>query len=208
VVVDEWGWDLCYSGTQKCLSCPPGLAPVTLSERCMDRVRARASRVQSWYLDLRLIEQYWGEERVYHHTAPVSMNYALREALRLIREEGLRARWARHRAVHGALVRGLTAMGLEMVVSPPYRLPTLNTVRIPAGVDDGAVRRELLERFNLEIGGGLGPLKGRAWRVGLMGHSARLENVVYFLTALEAALATQGLRFRRGAGPEAALAAE
>ncbi len=208
VAVDRWHLDLCYSGTQKCLSCPPGLAPVTISEECLEVVRRRRTKVQSWYLDLSLIEQYWGEERVYHHTAPISMNYALREALLSIHEEGLERRWGRHLRAHRALVRGLEAMGLRMAVAPAHRLPTLNTVSIPSGVDDGAVRRHLLEQFNLEIGGGLGALRGKTWRVGLMGYTARLENVVYFLAALEAALATQGYGVPRGAGAQAALREE
>ena len=205
VQVDERKIDVVYSGTQKCLSCPPGLAPVTFNDRAMEAVRARKTKVQSWYLDLTMIEQYWGEERVYHHTAPISMNYALREALMLIHEEGLESRFERHRGGHQALVAGVEAMGLGMLVEETYRLPTLNTVRIPERVDDAAVRRHLLERFNLEIGGGLGPLKGQVWRIGLMGHSCTPENVVLCLTALEDALRAQGRKVPEGAGVKAAL---
>ena len=206
VQVDKWGIDLCYSGTQKCLSCPPGLAPITLNERSMEVLRTRRTKVQSWYLDLSMIEQYWGAERVYHHTAPVSMNYALREALVLISEEGMEPRWARHQKNHQALVRGIEAMGLEMLVEPAVRLPSLNTVKVPEGVDDALVRSYLLKEFNLEVGGGLGDLKGKVWRVGLMGHTSTVQNVVIFLTALEAALRSQGTKVVAGAGVPAALA--
>ena len=206
VDVDGWNIDLCYSGTQKCLSCPPGLAPITLSERAVEVIRKRKKKVQSWYLDLSMLEKYWGEERVYHHTAPISMNYALREALLLIHEEGLERRWDRHLQNHRALVRGVEAMGLEMAVVPEYRLPSLNAVRIPDRVEDAAVRGFLLEVFNMEIGAGLGDFKGKVWRVGLMGHSCTMQNVVLFLTALEAALKKQGIELSPGAGVEAALA--
>ena len=207
VKADERGIDAAYSGTQKCLSCPPGLAPVTFNDQAMEAVRNRTTKVQSWYLDLNMIEQYWGEARMYHHTAPISMNYALREALLLIHEEGLEARFERHLQGHRALVAGAEAMGLQMLVDEAYRLPTLNTVRIPDGVDDAAVRRHLLEHFNLEIGGGLGPLKGQVWRIGLMGHSCNSENIVLCLTALEDALRVQGITVPEGAGVKAALAA-
>lgn len=207
VAVDAWGVDLCYSGTQKCLSCPPGLAPVTLSERALAALHGRRSKVQSWYLDLGMIEQYWGQERVYHHTAPVSLNYALREALLLIHEEGLALRWKRHWDNHLALVRGIEAMGLEMAVAPAFRLPTLNAICIPPGIDDAKVRQFLLQEFNVEIGGGLGAFKGKIWRVGLMGHSSRKENVILFLAALEAALKAQGFRCAPGVGVQSALAA-
>jgi alanine-glyoxylate transaminase/serine-glyoxylate transaminase/serine-pyruvate transaminase len=153
-----------------------------------------------------MIAQYWGESRVYHHTAPISMNYALREALLLIHEEGLDARIARHRRNHLALVAGLEAMGLSMLVDPADRLPSLNTVKVPTGVDEARVRKHLLDRFSLEIGGGLGPLKGRIWRIGLMGHASCARNVTTCLTALEDALRAQGHRVPRGAGVEAALA--
>lgn len=205
VAVDEWNIDLCYSGTQKCLSCPPGLAPVTLSERAVEVLRQRTNKVQSWYLDLSMLEKYWGEERVYHHTAPISMNYALREALLLVHEEGLQPRWQRHLANHQALVRGVEAMGLEMAVAPEFRLPSLNTVKIPEGVDDPRVRGHLLKAFNLEIGGGLGDFKGKVWRVGLMGHSSTRENVAYLLMALGDAMRKQGTDLDVGAGVKAAL---
>ena len=203
--VDSLGIDACYSGTQKCLSCPPGLSPVTLNDRCLDLIRNRRKKVQSWYLDLSMIEQYWGSDRVYHHTAPVSMNYALREALALVLEEGLEARWKRHAKNHRALVNGLTAMGLELVVDKPFRLPTLTTVRVPDGVDDAAARLRLLEEFNIEIGGGLGDFKGKAWRLGLMGHTSSLENVLLFLAAGAAVLHGQGVAADAGAALEAAL---
>lgn len=204
--VDQLKIDLCYSGTQKCLSCPPGLAPITFSQRGLEVLQNRKTKVQSWYLDLSMIAQYWGEERVYHHTAPISMNYALREALLLIYEEGLQARWQRHLHNHQALVRGVEAMGLKMVVAPSDRLPSLNTVWIPTGVDDVEVRRFLLDVFNLEIGGGLGDFKGKAWRVGLMGQASSMQNVIYFLTSIGAALGAQGIRVSSDAAMEAALA--
>jgi alanine-glyoxylate transaminase/serine-glyoxylate transaminase/serine-pyruvate transaminase len=208
VAVDKWNIDICYSGTQKCLSCPPGLSPVTLNERCLEVVRKRKHKVQSWYLDLGMIEKYWGQERVYHHTAPISMNYALREALILIDEEELKPRWERHLRNHKALVRGVEAMDLKMVVAPEIRCPSLNTVWIPEGINDAEVRRFLLEKFDVEIGAGLGDFKGKAWRIGLMGHSSTRSNVVLLLAALEIALAAQGVRVPTGAGMEAALTAE
>ena len=188
--IDAWGIDACYSGTQKCLSCPPGLSPVTFSDAAAQRIRDRARPVQSWYLDLGLIDQYWGEARVYHHTAPISMIYALYEALRLVEEEGLEARWARHARNHTALVAGLEALGLEMAVAAPHRLPMLNSVRVPAAVDEAAVRRHLLERHGIEIGSGLGPWKGKVWRIGLMGESSRKANVFLVLAALGEAMAS------------------
>ena len=160
VGIDEHQVDVAYSGTQKCLSCPPGLSPVTFSQRAVDKLRKRKSKVQSWYLDLSLVEKYWGEDRTYHHTAPISMNYALREALRLVEEEGLEKRWARHRLNHSALVAGIEAMGLEMLVRPEARLWSLNTIKIPEGISDPQIRTRLLQEFGIEIGGGLGPLKG------------------------------------------------
>jgi alanine-glyoxylate transaminase/serine-glyoxylate transaminase/serine-pyruvate transaminase len=202
--VDEWGIDICYSGTQKCLSCPPGLAPVTFSPKAIERLKARASKCKSWYLDLNLIQSYWGSDRVYHHTAPVSMNYALREALLLILEEGMEQRWDRHRRNHQALVAGISALGLSMHVAPEYRLWSLNTVNIPEGVDDIKVRQQLLEEFCLEIGGGLGELKGKVWRVGLMGDNSRPHNVLYFLFSLEKCMKCQGFQCDPGAGVRAA----
>ncbi|MDI7276294.1 MAG: alanine--glyoxylate aminotransferase family protein [Anaerolineae bacterium] len=204
VEVDRWGVDACYSGTQKCLSCPPGLAPITFSPGAREALHRRRSKVQSWYLDLGLIEQYWGQERIYHHTAPISMNYALYEALRLIREEGLAARFSRHRLNAEALWAGLEAMGLELLVPLAYRLPTLNAVCVPEGVNDARVRSRLLNEHGIEIGGGLGELKGRIWRVGLMGHSSTGENVLQFLGALERVLRAEGLRLSPHAGVEAA----
>ncbi len=187
VGVDRHGLDVCYAGTQKALSAPPGLAPITFSERAMERIRSRATKATSWYLDILLVDQYWGE-RAYHHTAPVSLVYALREALCLIEEEGLETRWARHELNHRALVAGLEAMGLEMLVDPAHRLWTLNTVRIPDGVDDAAVRGRLLNDFSIEIGGGLGPLRGGIWRIGLMGSGSTQAHVLMLLGALEQAL--------------------
>jgi alanine-glyoxylate transaminase/serine-glyoxylate transaminase/serine-pyruvate transaminase len=204
VEVDRWGVDACYSGTQKCLSCPPGLAPITFSTPAREALRNRRTKVQSWYLDLGLIQQYWGQERIYHHTAPISMNYALYEALRLIHEEGLAARNDRHRLNAEALWTGLEAMGLELFVPLEYRLPTLNTVCIPEGVSDARVRGRLLNEHGIEIGGGLGELKGRIWRIGLMGYSSSGENVLQFLGALERVLRAEGLRLSPGAGARAA----
>ena len=204
VKVDEWGIDICYSGTQKCLSCPPGLAPITFSPRAMKKIQGRARKVQSWYLDMNMVGKYWGSERTYHHTAPISMNYALLEALRIINEEGLERRYERHHRNHRALVAGIEAMGLSMLVEKPYRLWSLNTVNIPSGIDDVKVRKKLLEEYNLEIGGGLGNLKGKIWRVGLMGHSSNESNVLYFLTALEQSIREQGFEVPGGAGASAA----
>jgi alanine-glyoxylate transaminase / serine-glyoxylate transaminase / serine-pyruvate transaminase len=204
VGIDDHGVDFAYSGTQKCLSCPPGLAPITVSERAVNVLRKRKSKVQSWYLDLSMVEKYWGEDRTYHHTAPISMNYALREALRLIEEEGLENRWARHRQNHQALVAGVEAMGLRMLVRPENRLWSLNTVEIPAGISDAKVRSCLLQDFGIEIGGGLGPLKGKIWRVGLMGYSSHRNNVLLFLNALEHILIQEGFKLKPGAAVEAA----
>ncbi|MBI2877377.1 MAG: alanine--glyoxylate aminotransferase family protein [Candidatus Tectomicrobia bacterium] len=205
VTVDRWGVDAAYSGTQKCLSAPPGLAPVTLGPRAMEAVRGRKKKVQSWYLDLSMVERYWGEERVYHHTAPISMIYALREALRLIQEEGLDERFARHQRNHRALAAGLQALGLELSSQEGHRLPMLNAVRIPDGIDDLKVRRHLLQEFGIEIGGGLGPLKGKIWRIGLMGHSSSKNNVLLVLGALGQALEAEGYRKEPGAAVVAAL---
>ncbi len=204
VGIDRLGIDAAYSGTQKCLSCPPGLSPITFGERALERLRARTRPVQSWYLDLTMIERYWGAERVYHHTAPISMNYGLYEALRLVIEEGLDARFARHRLNHEALVAGLEALGLVMAVAPPHRLWMLNSVRIPAGVDDAALRRALLESEGIEIGGGLGPLKGQTWRIGLMGVSSSRTSVTRLLSALERLLPRHGVTVPAGAAVTAA----
>ena len=184
VRVDELGIDACYSGTQKCLSCPPGLSPVTFSERAIEAVRKRKTKVQSWYLDLSMIEKYWGSERVYHHTAPISMNYALHEALRVVLEEGLEASWRRHRQVHEVFIREMRKLEIEPAVAESIRAPMINAIRIPEGVDDAKVRQRLYDDFNIEIGAGLGPLKGKIWRVGLMGHGARVENIDLLVKAL------------------------
>ena len=204
VQIDAWGIDACYSGTQKCLSCPPGLSPVTFNQAAIDVIRARKSKVQSWYLDLTMIEKYWGEERVYHHTAPISMNYALREALRLVQEEGLTARFRRHQQNHEALAAGLAALGMTLAAQEGYRLWTLNSVTIPSGVDDAAVRRQLLEEYSIEIGAGLGPLRGKVWRIGLMGESSTRSNTLLVLSALESILRQQGYSCTPGAGVRAA----
>jgi alanine-glyoxylate transaminase / serine-glyoxylate transaminase / serine-pyruvate transaminase len=203
VAVDKNGIDGCYSGTQKGLSCPPGLSPVTFSERALEKIKNRKTKPGAWYLDVGLVAHYWGNERTYHHTAPVTMNYALREGLRIIVEEGLEARRRRHELNHRALVAGVEAMGLKMHVDPDHRLWTLNTVRIPDGVDDMRVRRNLLEEFNIEIGGGLGVLKGRVWRVGLMGGGSTANNVLLFLATLEKCLAVEGFKVH-GSGVSAA----
>lgn len=196
VLVDEWGLDAVYSGTQKCLSAPPGLSPVTYSERALEHVRQRAVPVSSWFLDVSLVAGYWdpagGTKRAYHHTAPVNMVYALHEALRRLHAEGLEAAWDRHAQMHTALAAGLSALGLEFVVPVSERLPQLNAVHVPEGVDDAQTRRLLLDRHGLEIGGGLGDLAGRAWRIGLMGEGARPETVRLCLGALEDVLGRDG----------------
>ena len=204
VALDTWGVDLAYAGTQKCLSCPPGLAPVSFSQRAIEAIRTRRQKVASWYLDATLLLNYWSGERVYHHTAPVNMVYGLREALRVVMQEGLAQVYARHQLHHRALVAGLEAMGLRMLVSPPLRLPQLNTVEVPEGVDDVWLRRTLLDDFNIEIGGGLGAFKGKALRIGLMGHGARREHVVTLLSALESVLGAAGVNVPGGAGVHAA----
>lgn len=202
--VDAWELDAVYSGTQKCLSCPPGLAPVTFSDRAVAAIDARKTKVQSWYLDMQMVKDYWGSSRAYHHTAPINMNYALHEALRLVLEEGLPARFARHQKNHVALREGLAAMGISYAVPESHRLPMLNAVKIPAGVDDVAVRKQLLNEFGIEIGGGLGPWKGQVWRVGLMGTASSASNVLLFLAALEKSLLDQGAKVPAGAGVAAA----
>ena len=184
--VDEWGIDAIYSGTQKCLSCPPGLAPVSFGERALARMDARKTKPQSWYLDVSMLRKYYvgggGGGRVYHHTAPINMTYALREALAIVLEEGLPQRIARHERMHQRLRRGLEAMGLSYI--PKHSLHTLNCISIPAGADDAAVRRRLLEEYGIEIGAGLGVMAGKAWRIGLMGHGSTVRNVDLVLTAL------------------------
>ena len=185
VEVDKWGVEVAYSGTQKCLSCPPGVAPITFSERALGKARERKGKVKSWYFDVTLVEKYWGQERVYHHTGPISMSYAIREALRVVLEEGLEKRFARHALASQALRAGVEALGLSMFAQEGFRTPTLNTVTLKPGVEDGAVRRRLLNDFDIEIGGGLGPVAGKIWRIGMMGHGATQANVVYLLSALE-----------------------
>jgi alanine-glyoxylate transaminase/serine-glyoxylate transaminase/serine-pyruvate transaminase len=187
--VDGWDVDAVYAGSQKCLSCTPGLAPISLNQRAVDKIKARRTPVQSWFMDLNLVLGYWGGDdsssrRSYHHTAPVNALYGLHEALVMLAEEGVEQSWSRHRRHHLALRAGLEALGLELVVPEPERLPQLNAVSIPGGIDDVAVRRQLLERFNLEIGAGLGDFAGKTWRIGLMGFSSRAENVLLCLSAL------------------------
>jgi len=204
VEIDRWGVDAAYSGTQKCLSCPPGLAPVTFSPRAEQAIQQRRTKIASWYLDTSLIANYWSDKsRAYHHTAPINMNYALHEALRAVLEEGLPARHARHRRNHLALRAGLEALGIEFAVAEPHRLPMLNAVTIPAGVDDKAVRGRLLSEFGIEIGGGLGPMAGKTWRIGLMGETSQPRNVLLFLAALESCLGSRSSG-ARGAGVAAA----
>lgn len=207
VEIDKWDVDAAYSGTQKCLSCPPGLSPVTVSERARGVLHGRRGKVQSWYLDLSMIEDYWGEDRAYHHTAPVSMVYALREALRLVHEEGLAARFQRHMRYGRALQAGLEAMGLELLAQEGHRAPMLTTVAAPDGVDEVKARQHLLHRYGIEIAGGLGEFRGRAWRIGLMGHSCRWSNVALVLTALGEALREQGRSVSSEDGLRAAAAA-
>lgn len=193
--VDAWGADAVYSGTQKCLSCVPGLSPVTFSPRAVERIQNRSHKVQSWFLDMQLVMGYWGgsSKRAYHHTAPINLLYALHESLLMLKEEGLEAAHARHRLHHQALVAGLDALGLDMAVAAESRLPQLNAVRIPEGVDDARLRQTLLQDFNLEIGAGLGALAGKTWRIGLMGQACNRSNVILCLTALSTALQQQGL---------------
>jgi alanine-glyoxylate transaminase / serine-glyoxylate transaminase / serine-pyruvate transaminase len=185
--VDDWGIDAIYSGSQKCLSCVPGLSPVSFSPKAVARIKARTRPVQSWFLDQSLVMSYWsgGAKRSYHHTAPVNALYALHESLRLLAAEGLEQSWQRHAAMHQLLKQGLTGLGLKFVVAEPYRLPQLNSVYIPQGVDDATVRKQLLAQYNLEIGAGLGDLAGKAWRIGLMGYAARRENIALCIKALE-----------------------
>jgi alanine-glyoxylate transaminase/serine-glyoxylate transaminase/serine-pyruvate transaminase len=184
VTLDQWRIDASYSGTQKCLSCPPGLSPVSFSAAAIDKLNRRKTKVRSWYLDLTMIARYWGEERVYHHTAPISMNYGLHAALTLIREEGLEARFKRHELNHRALIAGLRALGMHLAAQEGHRLWMLNSVKIPEGVADADVRRRLLLDFGIEIGGGLGALAGKTWRIGLMGESSKRENVEALIEAL------------------------
>ncbi len=190
VLIDEWGIDAAYSGSQKCLSCTPGISPVTFGDRAIEKIKARKTPVQSWFMDLNLVLGYWSGEgkRTYHHTAPINPLYGLHEALVMVVEEGLDKSWARHRAMHDKLRTGLEAMGMKFVVEESARLPQLNSIYIPEGVDDAAARTRLINEFNLEIGAGLGALAGKIWRIGLMGYSAKQENVDYCLKAVKAVI--------------------
>jgi alanine-glyoxylate transaminase/serine-glyoxylate transaminase/serine-pyruvate transaminase len=204
--VDEWEVDAIYSGSQKCLSCTPGLSPVSFGARAVEAIKARQHKVQSWFLDLNLVMSYWGggTKRAYHHTAPINALYGLHEALVILREEGIERAWQRHHDLHLALRAGFEAMGLSLIVPETARLPQLNAVSIPAGIDDAAVRSTLLNRYNLEIGAGLGDLAGKIWRFGLMGHSANAKNVLFCLSALEAVLVELKAPIARGVALEAA----
>jgi alanine-glyoxylate transaminase/serine-glyoxylate transaminase/serine-pyruvate transaminase len=207
VEIDKWEIDACYTYTQKGISAPPGLAPLTISERAMEVVRKRKVKSRSWYFDLAMIERYWGAERLYHHTAPISMNYALYEALRIVVEEGLPQRFARHRENATALAAGLGAIGLKPVAQEGHRLPQLAVVAIPEAIEDAKVRSKLLRDFNIEIAGGLGPFKGKVWRIGLLGESSTRENVMSLLNALESVLSSEGFELVRGKALRAADAA-
>ncbi|MHB8755538.1 MAG: pyridoxal-phosphate-dependent aminotransferase family protein [Candidatus Acidiferrales bacterium] len=206
VDVDKTKIDICFSGSQKALSAPPGMSPITVNARTEEVLRARKAPVQSWYFDLTTTMNYWGKERTYHHTAPISLVFALREALRIVLEEGLPARWERHRENRDALVAGIEAMGLELFVENPVdRQVTVTGIKVPHGIDDAKVRGQLLDEFNIEIGGGFGPIKGKLWRVGLMGYGCQKNNVLLFLAALEKCLLDQGFRLSSGAGVGAAI---
>ena len=205
--VDEWDIDVAYAGPQKCLSCPPGASPLTLNDAAMEKVLAREEPARSWYLDLSLLEGYWGDDRSYHHTAPITNVYALREALRLVAEEGIENRWDRHRHVAGALKAGVEAMGLGMNAPDEYWLPSLNAVRVPDGVEDGRIIETLLADYDLEIASGLGDLSGEIFRIGCMGNGARPNNVIYVINALGETLEREGADVDVGAGIEATLEA-
>jgi len=204
--VDDWGIDAIYSGTQKCLSCTPGISPVSFSDKAVEAIKNRNTRVQSWFLDLNLVMGYWGPnaKRAYHHTAPVNALYALHESLVMLQQEGLENAWSRHNKNHLALRAGLEAMGLSLVVAENDRLPQLNAVTIPEGVADAAVRSQLLNEFNLEVGAGLGTLAGKVWRIGLMGYSSRAENIFLCLSSLEATLSGMQANINKGAALDAA----
>lgn len=204
VRVDEWELDAVYSCSQKGLGCPPGLAPISLSPRAEEAMSRRKAKVQSWYLDLTMIRQYWGSDRAYHHTAPITMTYALREGLRLVHEEGLDARWARHVRNHKALKAGLTALGFKYSAREGHQLPQLNAVYVPAGAEDLPIRKRLLTDFGIEIGGGLGDFKGKVWRIGLMGYNSKPSAVFTVLAALEQCLRGAGVKVSPGAGVGAA----
>src|SRR5882724_10194415 len=204
--VDRQRIDICFSGTQKAISAPPGMSPITVSPSAEEVFRTRKSKVQSWYFDLTTAMNSWGKDRLYHHTPPVSLIFALREAMRIVIEETLEVRWERHRTNQLALIAGLEAMGLEMLVKNPIdRLPTVTAVMIPSGIDDVKVRNQLLDEFNIEIAGGLGPLKAKIWRIGLMGYCSQRANVLLFLGAFEKVLLDQGYRVGSGAGVGAAV---
>lgn len=207
--VDDWEIDAIYSGTQKCLSCTPGLSPVSFSDRAVDIITSRKTKVQSWFLDTNLVMGYWGPnaKRAYHHTAPVNALYALHESLVMLQDEGLENSWARHYNNHLVLRAGLEAMGLSFIVEEDYRLPQLNSVTIPEGIDEAEVRSRLLNEFNLEIGAGLGALAGKVWRIGLMGHSSRAENIFLCLSSLEAVLDEMGANINTGVALSAAKSA-
>jgi alanine-glyoxylate transaminase/serine-glyoxylate transaminase/serine-pyruvate transaminase len=204
LAIDAWGIDAVYSCTQKGLGCPPGLSPVSFSPRAMEAIGKRKTPVRSWYFDLSIVQKYWGQDRFYHHTAPITMIFALREGLRILLEEGLEARWARHMKNHLAIKAGLQAMGLEFTADPRNQLPQLNAVKIPAGVDDLTVRKRLLDEFNIEFGGGLGDFKGKVWRIGLMGYNSKPNSVLLALSALEQCLLGVGFKVEPGAGVAAA----
>jgi len=204
--VDRERIDICFSGSQKALSAPPGMSPITVSAAAEEVFRKRKTKVQSWYFDLTTAMNYWGKDRLYHHTPPISLIFALREAMRLVIEEGLEARWERHRVNQLALIAGLEAMGLKLLVeNPADRLPTVTAVMIPGGVDDAKLRNQLLDEFNIEIAGGFGPIKGKIWRVGLMGYCSQKPFVLLFLAAFEKCLLDQGFRVPSGAGVGAAV---
>src|ERR1700674_5117759 len=206
VDVDKQRIDICFSGSQKAISAPPGMSPITVSPVAEEVFRRRKTKVQSWYFDLTTAMNYWGKDRLYHHTPPISLIFALREAMRIVVEEGLEARWERHRVNQLALIAGIEAMGLELLVKNPRdRLPTVTAVMIPQGVDDGKVRNQLPDEFNIEIAGGLGPLKAKIWGGGLMGYCSQKPNVLLFLAAMEKILAEMGFRVRAGAGVAAAI---
>ena len=209
LMVDDWGLDAVYSGTQKCLSCVPGLSPVTFSERALDTVKARKTKVQSWFMDLNLVLGYWagGGKRAYHHTAPINALYGLHEALVILQEEGIENAWARHRHNHEVLRAGIEAMGLSFVVKAEDRLPQLNAISVPAGVDEAAVRTRLLNEYNLEIGAGLGAMAGKIWRIGLMGCASNQRNVLFCLGALDAVLSDMKAPITSGVAVGAAMAA-
>jgi alanine-glyoxylate transaminase/serine-glyoxylate transaminase/serine-pyruvate transaminase len=205
IKMDEWGIDAIYSGSQKCLSCPPGLSPVSFSDRVTELVKNRKEKVHSWFMDISLLLNYWGSStRTYHHTAPTNALYALHEALLILAEEGLEHSWARHYRNYQALKDGFSTLGMNYVVAEQYRLPQLNSVFVPAGVDEKEVRRRLLDDFNLEIGAGLGDFAGKVWRFGLMGTSSRVENVLFCLNTLESVLSDMGMKIERGAAAAAA----